>query len=79
MPFIVPQDVQEQLVNPMATGRYRSSDEVLRSAMQALAHADEDLVAVQEALIAWHEGDEGIVLDEAFRMIRASRRESPRE
>ena len=73
MPFIVPLDVEELVVNQVASGRYRTGDEVLRSAMQALAHADEDVMAIQDAVYEWHKGDEGIALDEAFKKIRESR------
>ena len=52
--------------------RYRSGDEVLRSAMRALAEVDDDLVAVQQALSEWRGGDEGIPLEDAFRQIRAA-------
>lgn len=73
MPFIVPLDVEELVVNQVASGRYRSGDEVLRSAMQALAQADEDVIAIQDAVNEWHRGDEGIALDEGFKKIRESR------
>ncbi len=72
MPFVVPQDVAELVANQMATGRYHSGDEVLRSAMQALAEVDEDLAAVQQALSEWRSGDEGVPLDDAFRQIRVA-------
>ncbi|MEI8021694.1 MAG: type II toxin-antitoxin system ParD family antitoxin [Schlesneria sp.] len=79
MPFIVPQDVEELVVNQVASGRYRSGDEVLRSAMQALAQVDEDLVAIQDAVKEWHQGDDGIPLDDAFKKIRESRPQGRRE
>ena len=72
MPFVVPQDVEELVANHMASGRYRSGDEVLRSAMRALAEVDGDLVAVQQALSEWRGGDEGMPLEDAFRQIRAA-------
>ena len=68
--LIVPLDVEELVVNQVASGRYRSGHEVLRSAMQELAMADEDVIAIQDAV---NEGDEGIALDDAFKKIRESR------
>ena len=41
--------------------------------MQALAMADEDVIAIQDAVNEWHQGDEGIALDDAFKKIRESR------
>ena len=79
MPFIVPQDVEDLVVNQVASGRYRSGDEVLRSAMQALAQVDEDLVAIQDAVKEWNQGDDGIPLDDAFKKIRESRPQGRRE
>ena len=79
MPFIVPQDVEELVVNQVASGRYRSGDEVLRSALQALAQVDEDLVAIQDSVKEWHQGDDGIPLDDAFKKIRESRPQVRRE
>jgi putative addiction module CopG family antidote len=70
MPFVVPEDVEELVANQMASGRYRTCDEVLRSAMKALAEVDDDLDAVRQALSEWRGGDEGILLEDAFRQIR---------
>ena len=72
MPFVVPSDVEELVENHLASGRYQTGDEVLRSAMQALAETEDDGVAVQQAIDEWRNGDEGLPLDEAIRQIRLS-------
>ena len=56
MTLVVPLDVEELVVNQVASGRYRSGDEVLRSAMHALTQADEDVIAIQGAVNEWHGG-----------------------
>ena len=56
----------------LASGRYCSGDEVLRSAMQAIAAVDEDLAAVQHAVSEWQAGDEGTPLADAFKRIRVA-------
>lgn len=71
MPFVVPHDVAELVAKHIASGRYDSGDDVLRSAMQALAEIDEDLLAIQDAVREWQDGDEGVSLGEAFQQIRA--------
>lgn len=75
MPLIVPPDVEALVAKQVASGRYRTEEDVLRSALEALTEADEDLAAVQEALKEWRTGDPGVPLDEAIRTIRT--RHSP--
>ena len=72
MPFVGPKDVEELVATHLASGRYCSGDEVLRSAMQALAAVDEDLEAVQQAVSEWQAGDEGTPLADAFKQIRVA-------
>jgi len=54
----------------MASGRYSTVDELLQTALEALAAEDDDLHAVQAALDALDRGDTGISLDEAFAALR---------
>ncbi len=70
MPIVVPQDVQEMVARQMASGRYRSDEEVLRSALQALEEIDDDSLAIQEAVDGWRRGEPGTPLAEAFRQVR---------
>jgi Arc/MetJ-type ribon-helix-helix transcriptional regulator len=49
MSYQFPPDIQERLKARMNQGRYRSEDDVLRDAMDALDQLE------QEKLIRWHE------------------------
>ena len=75
MSIVVPRDVSQLVENQLASGRYQSADEVLRSAMAALTEFDEDLVAVQQAVAEWRNGDAGVPLDEAIQQIREGGRQ----
>jgi len=57
----------------MATGRYASEDELLRTALEALAEEEGDLEAIQQAIDEMEAGDEGVPLDEAIAAIRRKR------
>jgi putative addiction module CopG family antidote len=70
MSLVVPPDVEALVAQQVASGRYPSEGDVLRSAMHALTEIDEDLAAVQEALAEWRAGDPGVPLDEAIRAVR---------
>lgn len=70
MPLIVPPDVEALVARHVASGRYRSKDDVLRFAMEALTEVDEDLAAVQETLDEWRSGDSGVPLEDAIRTVR---------
>lgn len=50
MSIVVPQDVEEMVVREIASGRYQSNDDVLRSAMLALEEVDENNLAIEEAV-----------------------------
>ena len=63
-------DIEQQVRHRVATGRYASEEEVLQEALAALAHQEDDFEAVQEAVNAWHGGDDGIPLEEAIAQIR---------
>lgn len=75
MPYPFPPDLQELVGEQMASGKYASEDELLRSALRALAADDEqDLDAVRESLADWRAGDPGVPLEDAFGAIRAKHR-----
>jgi Arc/MetJ-type ribon-helix-helix transcriptional regulator len=71
----IPSDVQQAIDSRMATGKYATVDDVLREAFRALDNEDEEVVAIQQAIDDWHQGDKGLPLDEAFDAIRKSIRE----
>ena len=70
MSIVVPQDVAEMVARQIASGRYQSDDDVLRSAMLALEEVDEDDLAIEEAVGSWRKGEPGTPLAEAFRQVR---------
>lgn len=63
----------------MATGKYSSEDELLMDAIRSLTKEDEDLSAVQEAIVAWQAGDQGVPLAEAFSVVRSDAGSDRRE
>ncbi|MBA3312941.1 MAG: type II toxin-antitoxin system ParD family antitoxin [Planctomycetaceae bacterium] len=70
MAYQFPPDIRELVGEQMASGQYRSEDEVLRDALRALSEEAQDLAAVQVAVAEWKAGDEGMPLDQAFEAIR---------
>ncbi len=70
MPYPFPPDLSQLVHEHMASGKYSSEDDLLRSALRALAEEEEDLAAVHEAIAEWRSGDDGVPLDEAFESIR---------
>ena len=70
MPYQFPPDLQQMISARMAGGIYRSEDDVLRSALEALAERDDDLAAIQAAVEEWRAGDEGTPLSDAFEIVR---------
>ncbi len=74
MPYPFPPDLQELVLKQMASGRYTSEDELLRSALRALEEDEQDLEAVRESLADWHAGDPGVPLADAFASVRAKHR-----
>ena len=74
MPYPFPPDLQELVLKQMASGRYASEDELLRSALLALDEEEQDLQAVRESLAEWRAGDPGVPLADAFAAVRARNR-----
>ena len=70
MPYSFPPDVQQQIHDRIASGRYASADDVLRDALNALKCEEQEGSAVREALDALDAGDEGIPLADAIRTVR---------
>jgi Arc/MetJ-type ribon-helix-helix transcriptional regulator len=50
MHYDPPPDVQDQIRQQIATGQYRSEDDVLRAALEALSVRHDELVAIQAGL-----------------------------
>jgi putative addiction module CopG family antidote len=70
MRYPFPRDLQALVGERMASGTYASEDELLRSALRALADEEQDLDAVRESLAEWRAGDPGVLLEDAFHGIR---------
>jgi Arc/MetJ-type ribon-helix-helix transcriptional regulator len=70
MPYSFPPDLQTLVGEQMASSKYASEEELLRSALHALAEEEQDLDAVRESLAEWRAGDSGALLEDAFDAIR---------
>ena len=53
MPYPFPPDLQTLVGEQMVSGKYASYDDLLRSALRALAEEEEELDAVRESLAEW--------------------------
>jgi Arc/MetJ-type ribon-helix-helix transcriptional regulator len=71
MPCAFPPDLRDLIGEQMASRNYASEDDLLRSALQALAEDEQDLIAIRQAVAEWESGDGGIPLQRAFAAIRA--------
>lgn len=70
MAYKFPPDVERAVEAWKASGRYDSTDDVLRDALQALSEQDDDLEAVREAVAALRAGDPGVPVAEVFEKLR---------
>ncbi len=70
MAYKLPPDVEELVKRRLDSGDYKSEDEVLRDALEALRLEDEEVRAIEEALDDVDNGDQGVSLDEAFSSLR---------
>lgn len=71
MPFQLPPDVQRDVTDWVATGKYASEDDVLRAALRALSDEQGDLEAVEEAIDEMKAGDAGMPVRQAFEELRS--------
>ena len=70
MPYPFPPALQALVGEQMASGKYASEDELLQSALHALAQEEQDFNAVRESLAEWRAGDPGVPLEDALETIR---------
>jgi putative addiction module CopG family antidote len=71
MPQTLPRDLQDFVDRELATGRYRSTEEIVVAGLRLLQRdRQEALEGIREGL-AQSERGEGIPLDEAFDQVRA--------
>lgn len=66
--------VEQMIRAKMATGRYRSEEELLLLALQSLDESEEELQAIEEALASVDDGEPGVSVDDAFERVRARHR-----
>lgn len=66
-----PPDIAALIQAQMASGNFRSQDDLLRVALEHLAAQDEELQAIDQSLDLLDAGDLGVPLDDAFANLRA--------
>lgn len=71
MSYQFPLDIEVLIQSQMATGNYKSPDDLFRIALQQLAAHDEEVRAIEQSLELLDAGDPGIALDDAFAGLRA--------
>jgi Arc/MetJ-type ribon-helix-helix transcriptional regulator len=72
MAYAFPQDIQRQLDQLMATGAFRSEDELLRQAVTTLAAQKDDLTAIAASLKDFDNGERGISAAESLGRVRTA-------
>jgi Arc/MetJ-type ribon-helix-helix transcriptional regulator len=70
MSYPFPPALKALVGKQMASGKYASEDELLQTALHALAQEEQDLDAVRESLAEWRAGDPGVPLEDALDAIR---------
>lgn len=63
-------DVESFISAQMATGNYRSHEELFRAALEHLAAHDEEVRAITESIDLFEAGDQGFPLADAFDSLR---------
>ncbi len=77
MPETLPRDLQDFVDRELASGRYRSSEDIVVAGLRLLQRdRQEALEGIREGLAEMERG-EGIPLDEAFCQVRQGRDVSP--
>ncbi len=66
----LPADVEAAIDAKVASGNYPDQITELREALASLDEFDEDVAALQLAIIHWQSGDKGLPLKEAFDQVR---------
>lgn len=70
MSLVIPEDLEEIVASYVESGRFNSTADVLRHALQALQEQDDEVAAIQIAIDEWKKGDAGVPLDDAFEIVR---------
>lgn len=72
MGYAFPAELKQLIDRLMASGRYRSEDDLIRDAIDALSAESTEAEAIQAAIDEWRAGDAGMPLDDAFDLVRQS-------
>ena len=64
MIYQFPPDLEDEINERMASGRYASRDELVRDALRALRLQDADVTAVKQAIADMEAGDRGVPFDQ---------------
>lgn len=70
MHYAFPPDLSQLVANFMATGKYSSEDDLLRSALESIKEEEDDWTAISESLQDLNAGDTGLPLRQSFDEIR---------
>jgi hypothetical protein len=71
MDYQLSSDVETLISAQMATGHYRSHEELFRVAFEQLVAHDEEVRAISESIDRLEAGDPGIPLADAFGLLRS--------
>ena len=66
-----PPDIEALIQAQMASGNFRSQDDLFRVALEQLASQDEEVLAIEQSIDLLESGDPGIPLADAFDGLRA--------
>ena len=75
MPYSVPAEVELQIDQLVASGEFRSADDVRRNVVRAIAQRTADLDAIRDGIVQW-KAERSMSLDEFVREMRAKFRDS---
>ncbi|QDU87210.1 hypothetical protein Pla175_05670 [Pirellulimonas nuda] len=56
MTLPVPNDLAQEIADRIAAGQYKSEEDFVRAAVEALRRQDTELAAIEEGIAAWREG-----------------------
>ena len=70
MSYPFPPELDKLVKQQLATGEFKSEDELLLTALRTLEVEQSDWAAVEESLKSLDNGEQGVSLEEAFAVVR---------
>jgi Arc/MetJ-type ribon-helix-helix transcriptional regulator len=70
MSYPFPPELDKLVKQQLATGEFKSEDELLLTALRTLEVEQSDWAAIEESLKSLDYGDQGVSLEEAFAVVR---------